>query len=82
MEELVTLNYNLQKQISQITDINLERMQQKRILWLTAYQKRQGFLSDLKESMEKMIFQTKKERSKFYSDNVVEYDKNNSEVWY
>lgn len=75
------MNKNLANQISSIVDIDPNVMIKRRTAWLRAHQKRLNFLKQLRSKIEKMSFKDNKESSRYYSDAVVAYDKNNMVVF-
>lgn len=59
--------------VSQINDMDKNIEMQKRNLWMMAHNKREDFLRELREEGLK---------GKEYSDSVVEFDKENMQVFY
>lgn len=59
----------LRSQLAQITDVNLETQNARRMAWLTRMGKRLDFLKSLK---------AQRITGKFYSQHVVKWDESNS----
>ena len=76
------MNNKLQNELSRIVDIDPRVMQQKQTMWMVAAQERMNFIKKLLSNMKNMEFDSKKESSKYYSDAVVNYDRDNMIVFY
>ena len=80
------MNSKLMSELSQIRGGTAELQQQKHIMWLTAANKRQEFLAELVEDIkvknEDGAFACNKAKRSYYSTEVAEYDRNNSQVFY
>ena len=67
------ISKKLMKEILQITDVDENVMQQKRVLWQVAASQRNDYLKELRvEGL----------KGKEYSDAVVAYDKQHQQVFY
>lgn len=74
------INNKLNKQILSIQNADFNTQQRNRITWLDSYKNRRQFIDNLnKEIKDKVLIE--KEKSKYYSDAVVEYDKTNMRVF-
>lgn len=67
------ISKKLNKEINMIFDGDAVRMTQKRIMWIQAAEQRKEFIDSLRKQGLKR---------KMYSQQVVEYDKQNMQVFY
>lgn len=81
MEEHEFLSYKLKKEIQSIIHVDAKTMMHNRQAWVVAAEDRREFIKGLEKQMEDMSFGDKKERSKYYSNKVIQYDKENIKVF-
>lgn len=75
------MNSKLTKQVNRIFDPIPETQQKKRIAYLQAYQARRQFLDKLNAELDKMEFESRKDRSRYYSNMVAKFDSQYQEVF-